>query len=277
MSDDTGALQAAALERFIDAAKRRHGLDLSGYARASLQRRVQQMAERDGHADIDALSAAVEAGATQVDHLISSLSVPVTEMFRNPSVFSALREMVLPMLASWPHITIWQAGCATGEEVYSLAILLHEAGLYDRCQIFATDFNEAALAKAQDGIFPARDARMWSQNYQRAGGQASLGDYYHAAYDHIRLDARLKANIHFAHHNLVTDGVFCEAQLVLCRNVLIYFNRELQHQVLQRFRDSLVRGGYLCLGNRESIHTAPAARDLVAVDADARIYRLASS
>lgn len=267
----------ADLDAFIHAMQVQHGMDLSGYARASLQRRVQQLALRDGHADVAALTLAVKRGETALPSLISGLSVPVTDMFRNPSVFRRLRESVLPVLASWPQITIWQAGCATGEEVYSLAILLHEAGLSGRCQIFATDINEAALAKAQEGIFPAREARAWSVNYQQAGGSGSFSDYYHAAYDHIRLDDKLRANIHFAHHNLVTDGVFCEAQLVLCRNVLIYFNRTLQNQVLGRFRDSLVRGGFLCLGNRESLHFAPAASAFAAVDSDARIYSLTSS
>lgn len=266
-----------ALEAFIEAMQTHHGMDLSGYARASLQRRVEQLALRDGHASIEALVKAIRCGGTSLPALVAGLSVPVTEMFRNPPIFQRLREAVLPVLASWPHITIWQAGCATGEEVYSLAILLKEAGLYERSQIFATDINEAALAKAQEGIFPAREARAWSLAYRQAGGSGSFSDYYHAAYEHIRLDSRLKANIHFAHHNLVTDGVFCEAQLVLCRNVLIYFNRELQNAVLGRFRDSLVRGGFLCLGNRESLSFAPAAKAFVAVDAEARIYRLQTS
>ncbi len=270
-------LQDAELDAFIHAMQAQHGMDLSGYARASLRRRVEQLALRDGHPDVASLTRAVRRDETQLPSLVSGLSVPVTEMFRNPSVFRLLREAVLPVLASWPQITIWQAGCATGEEVYSLAIMLQEAGLSKRCQIFATDINEAALAKAQEGIFPAREARAWSQNYLHAGGTGSFSDYYHAAYDHIRLDESLRANIHFAHHNLVTDGVFCEAQLVLCRNVLIYFDRTLQNAVLGRFRESLVRGGFLCLGNRESLHFAPAASAFTAIDAEARIYRLSPS
>lgn len=265
---------SAALEGFIVAVLDRHGLDLRGYARASLQRRVAHLAQRDGYSDIAGLTVAVRLGRVTLEQLISGLSVSVTDMFRNPQVFRLLKERVLPLLASWPQITIWQAGCATGEEVYSLAILLEEAGLYRRCQIFATDIHDAALAQAQEGIFPIREVALWSRNYLQAGGAGSLSDHYHAAYDHIRINPELRRNIHYAHHNLVTDGVFCEAQLVVCRNVLIYFDRSLQNQVLQRFRDSLCRGGFLCLGNRESIDFAPAAAAFSAINRDARIYQL---
>lgn len=268
---------AAALEAFVTAVYAQHGLDLRGYARASLLRRVRNIAQRDGHLDIASLAIAVRTGNTDLTRLIDGLSVSVTEMFRNPSVFRCLRDEVFPVLASWPQITIWHAGCATGEEVLSLAILLREAGLYARCQIYATDIHDAALAKAREGIFAIRDVAQWSRNYQQAGGSGSFSDYYHAAYGHIRIDPDLQRNIHYAHHNLAVDGVFCEAQMVVCRNVLIYFDRALQHRVLDQFRDSLSRGGFLCLGNRESIDFAPAATAFEGVDRDARIYRLLPS
>ena len=194
-------------------------------------------------------------------------------MFRDPPVFRALREQVLPILASYPQINIWQAGCAHGQEVYSLAILLEEAGLYDRSHIFATDFNPDALLRAQEAIYPARDAQLWSRNYLEAGGNQSLAGYYSARYDYIKLHERLARHITFTNHNLVADAVFCEAHLVLCRNVLIYFSNPLQNRSLMLFRDSLVRGGYLCLGLRETLDFAPVAVDFSAVDASLRLYR----
>ena len=209
-----------------------------------------------------------------LDTVLEGLSVPVSEMFRDPEVFRALREQVLPVLASYPQINIWQAGCAHGQEVYSLAILLEEAGLYERTQIYATDFNESALRHAQEGIYPAKEAQLWSRNYLAAGGSYSLADYYSARYELIKLDQRLRRHVTFANHNLVTDEVFCEAHMVMCRNVLIYFSDPLQDRTLALFRDSLVRGGFLCLGTRESLDFAPSAGDFTPVNAALRIYRL---
>ncbi|MES2885207.1 MAG: CheR family methyltransferase [Pseudomonadota bacterium] len=264
------------VDLFVRALQQRHGYDFSGYAPASLKRRLQHVVQSGGFESLNALTGRVLREDALVPQIVAGLSVPVSEMFRNPSVFSVLRQEVFPILATYPRINIWQAGCAHGEEVYSLAILLEEAGLYERSQIYATDFSDAALLRAQEGIFPIKDARQYSENYQAAGGQRSLADYYHARYERIKLDEQLKRHIHFANHNLTADGVFCEAHLILCRNVLIYFNNTLQNQVLGLFRDSLVRGGFLCLGNRESIDFAPAAAAFTAVDAKARVFRLAN-
>ncbi len=255
------------------ALQRRHGYDFSQYAPASFKRRVLNLASNAGCRTIMELTDRLLRDDALVPQVIAGLSVPVSEMFRNPGVFRILREDVLPVLASYPVINIWQAGCAFGQEVYSLAILLEEAGLYDRSQIFATDFSDAALLRAQEGIFPAREARLYSENYLAAGCQRSLSDYYHARYEYMKLDERLKRNVTFANHNLVCDGVFCEAHLILCRNVLIYFTNDLQNHVLSLFRDSLVRNGFLCLGNRENITFASAARDFVAINAQARVFR----
>lgn len=262
------------LELFIRGLQLRHGYDFGGYARASLKRRVLHLAETGGYGSLGELTSKILRDDALLPAVVAGLSVPVSDMFRNPTVFKALREEVFPVLASWPRINIWQAGCAHGEEVYSLAILLEEAGLYERSQIYATDFNEAALARAREGIFPAKEARQYSENYQAAGGKRSLADYYHARYERIKIDERLKRNIHFANHNLVADGVFCEAQLILCRNVLIYFTNPLQDRVLGLFRDSLARGGFLCLGNKESLEFAPSAAAFSAVNSRARIFRL---
>lgn len=265
------------LELFIRALQLRHGYDFSGYARASLKRRVQNLAMTQGCRSVGELTSLVLHDDGRLPAVIAGLSVPVSEMFRNPAVFKALATEVFPLLASYPHINIWQAGCARGEEVYSLAILLEEAGLYDRTQIYATDFNDAVLAQAQEGIFPVAEARAYAENYLAAGGQHTLNHYCHARYEHIKLDEALKRNITFANHNLVADGVFCEAQLILCRNVLIYFTNPLQDHVLGLFRDSLVRGGFLCLGNKESIAFAPGAREFETFNGRARIYRLGAA
>jgi chemotaxis protein methyltransferase CheR len=269
-------LEDIELELFVRALKLRHGYDFSQYAPASLKRRVRQLVQTHRAGTISALTTRLLHEPGFLGVVLEGLSVPVSEMFRDPDVFRALREQVFPVLASYPQINIWQAGCAHGQEVYSLAILLEEAGLYDRAQIYATDFNEAALRHAQEGIYPAKEAQLWSRNYQAAGGTHSLADYYSARYELLKLDRRLRRNVIFAHHNLVTDEVFCEAHLVLCRNVLIYFSDPLQDRTLALFRDSLVRGGFLCLGTRESLDFAPSAADFAPVDAALRIYRLAS-
>jgi chemotaxis protein methyltransferase CheR len=266
-------LERIELDLFVQALKRRHGHDFSQYAPASLIRRVRQLARDHRCGNISELTTRLLHEPDFVAVVIQGLSVPVSEMFRDPPVFRALREQVLPMLASYPQITIWQAGCAHGQEAYSLAILLDEAGLYERSHIFATDFNTDALRRAHEGIYPARDAQLWSRNYLEAGGERSLADYYSARYNFIKLDQRLRRHITFASHNLVADKVFCEAHLVVCRNVLIYFSAPLQNRTLELFHDSLVRGGYLCLGLRESLDFSPAAADFSVLDAALRLYR----
>ncbi|MGA7437348.1 MAG: protein-glutamate O-methyltransferase CheR [Luteibacter sp.] len=265
------------IELFIRAMQRRHGYDFDNYAPASLKRRVLQLVRTHEAGTISELNRRLLHEDGFVARIIEGLSVPVSEMFRDPPVFRALRDKVLPMLASYPEINIWQAGCAHGQEVYSLAILLEEAGLYDRTRIYATDFNEAALQIAAEGIYATRDARDWSRNYLEAGGLKSFSDYYSARYEFIKIDQRLRRNVTFFNHNLVTDEVFCEAHLILCRNVLIYFNNTLQDHTLALFRDSLVRGGFLCLGTRENIDFSPAAACFVDIDAGLRIYQAATS
>jgi len=268
------SLEDIEIELFVRALKLRYGYDFTQYAPASLKRRVQQLARAQATDTVSHLTTRLLHEPDFLAVTLEGLSVPVSEMFRDPDVFLALREQVFPVLASYPQINIWQAGCAHGQEVYSLAILLEEAGLYDRTQIYATDFNESALRLAQEGIYPAREAQLWSRNYLAAGGSHTLADYYSARYELIKLDQRLRRNVIFANHNLVTDEVFCEAHLVLCRNVLIYFSDPLQDRTLALFRDSLVRGGFLCLGTRESLDFAPSASDFSPVDAGRRIYRL---
>ena len=266
-------VESVEIELFMLALQRRHGYDFSSYAPASFRRRVLNLATNTGCRSIAELTDRMLRDDALLPQIIAGLSVPVSEMFRNPSVFRVLHTEVFPVLASYPVINIWQAGCAFGQEVYSLAILLEEAGLYERCQIFATDISDAALVRAQEGIFPIRDTRAYSENYLAAGGRRSLSDYYHARYELMKLDERLKRNVTFANHNLVCDGVFCEAHLILCRNVLIYFTDVLQDHALCLFRDSLVRNGFLCLGNRENIDFASASTAFTAINARERVYR----
>lgn len=241
------------VQLFIDMLRRRYGYDFSHYAMASLRRRIAALCQPLGVSRIADLIPLVLHDETLLKRVLAGLSVPVTEMFRDPEVFLHLRREVVPHLQSHPRINIWQVGCATGEEAYSLAILLREEGLSHRARIFSTDINDEALEKAEEGIFPAERIKDYTHNYFKAGGTRSLSDYYHAHYDLVKMDASLKSNILFTHHNVVSDGVFSEMQLILCRNVLIYFDRQLQGRVQGLFRDSLARGGFLCLGLKESL------------------------
>lgn len=258
---------------FLQALRLRHGYDFSGYAPASFKRRVLSLLVSCGARTVSHLTERLIHEDGFVREVIGRLSVPVSEMFRDPRVFRQLREEVMPMLSTWPVINIWQAGCAHGEEVYSLAIVLRECGLYERAHIFATDFSDEALARAEEGIYPLREARLFSDNYIRAGGTGSLSDWYTARYEHIKLDDSLRRRVTFANHNLVADGVFGEMQLIVCRNVLIYFGDELQERVLALFRDSLVRGGFLCLGTKESLMFSDVAADFRALAPGSSIYR----
>ncbi|WP_428311943.1 CheR family methyltransferase [Hydrocarboniphaga sp.] len=261
------------IELFMQALKARHGYDFAGYAQASFGRRVRALMQSAGAATISSLTERLIHDEAFLPEVIGKLSVPVSEMFRNPLVFDLLRREVLPVLASYPQINIWQAGCAHGEEAYSIAILLKEAGLYARARIYATDISDVALQVAREGIYPLREAKLFSSNYLQAGGTGSLADWYTAAYNHIKLDVSLAERITFANHNLAADGVFGEMHLILCRNVLIYFGEELQQRALGLFRDSLVRGGFLCLGDRERPSELRFAEDFRAIDAGASVFR----
>jgi chemotaxis protein methyltransferase CheR len=258
---------------FVDVLKRRHGYDFGQYAPASFRRRLRALQTRSGAASVAALSRRVMEDPGFLREVLAGLSVPVSEMFRDPWVFKALRTEVLPILASYPRIHIWQAGCAHGQEVYSLAILLEEEGLYDKAQIFATDLNDVALEEAAEGIYPATNVKLFAENYLQSGGRHSLSEYFHARYERIKFDASLRRNVTFASHNLSTDGVFAEVQLILCRNVLIYFNDDLQNRVLQLFRDSLVHKGFLCLGSKETLARTAIEADFDNFDIQAKLYR----
>lgn len=265
-------LEALELDLFVEAMLRRYGYDFRDYGRASLIRRVRNLVQKMGASSIADLTARVLHAPDRLGDVIANLSVPVSEFYRDPLTFLALKTHVFPLLASYPQVTIWQAGCARGEEVYSLAILLKEAGLYPRCRIFATDISKASLAQAQEGIFPLSEMRDASRRYLESGGSHSLSQHFHARYDFARLDRSLVENVTFAEHNLATDGVFCEAHLVLCRNVMIYFNDQLQARALRLFADTLVRGGFLCVGDRENLLSAD--KVFRRVDGTTALYRV---
>jgi chemotaxis protein methyltransferase CheR len=257
----------------LEAIHQRYGYDYRQYNQASIKRRLQHHLAKTEFQTISDLIPAILRNQVFFQSLFIDLSVTVTEMFRDPWFFLALRQKVVPFLKTFPFINIWQAGCATGEEVYSLAILLKEEGLYDRTRIYATDFNDAALEKARARIYPLERIKEYSLNYQRAGGQNSLADYYQARYQSTILDASLQDNITFANHNLATDGIFAEMHLILCRNVLIYFDRILQNQVLSTFRDSLCYNGFLCLGSKETVQFSNVQEDFVEFAAKEKIYQ----
>ncbi|MBF0184256.1 MAG: protein-glutamate O-methyltransferase CheR [Magnetococcales bacterium] len=267
-------IEEVEIDLFVEALRLRHGYDFRHYGRASLRRRLLALQRLFGVAHLVDLLPRLLREESVLSKVLSALSVPVTEMFRDPEVFSVLRQEVVPVLRSFPRINIWQVGCATGEEAYSLAIVMAEEGCLQQCQIYATDINDAALATAEAGIFHARRLALYSDNYRLAGGKAKLTDYCRAHLDVMEMDVALRRAMVFAHHNLVADGVFCEAHLVICRNVLIYFDRHLQDRSLALVRQSLVRGGYLCLGLQESLDAYAGKEEFYPVDRLLRIFRL---
>lgn len=252
--DDIETIQMTLL---LQAIHLRYGYDFKNYAQASLKRRIRDFANRSNYANLSDMITPLIHDADFGIKLIHALSITVSEMFRDPEFFRALREEVIPYLKTYPFIRIWHAGCSTGEEVYSLAILLQEEGIYDRTTIFATDFNTIALDKAKEGIFTLESMKGYTENYRLSGGKDVFAHYYQSGYDAAIMDSALKKNITFANHNLVTDGVFSEVHLVLCRNVMIYFDKTLQNRVLKLFQDSLIHGGVLALGSKETLQFTP--------------------
>ena len=258
---------------FLEAVYLCYGYDFRSYAKASVRRRIRRILEKSGCVSISEMLPKLlnDEGFAQL--VVYEFSVAVTEMFRDPDFYLSVRKNIIPYLKTYPFIKVWHAGCATGEEVYSLAITLKEEGLYDRATIFATDFNENVLEKAREGIYALKDIRRYTSNYQKAAGTQSFANYYHAQYESAIMDQSLKNNITFASHNLVTDGVFGEMHLIFCRNVLIYFDRNLQDRVLGLFADSLTLGGFLCLGSKESMQFSNVAERFKTKEERARIYQ----
>lgn len=261
------------LPLLIEAIYLKYHYDFRQYARASLKRRLTAALNHFDCPTLSQLQDKVLRTPTMFPQLLDFLTVPVSEMFRDPSYFRSLREQVVPILRTYPSLKVWVAGCSTGEEVYSLAILLREEGLLSRTLIYATDINPSSLQKAQAGIYDLARVAGFTENHRKSGARASLSDYYTAAYGGVMLDKSLRQHIVFSDHSLATDSVFAEVHLVSCRNVLIYFDRELQDRAVGLFRDALVRKGFLGIGSKESLRFsrhADAFEELVRED---RIYR----
>ncbi len=240
------------VESLINAVNKRYGYDFSNYSRPTLIRRIESLQHQYGYESIGEMIPELLSDEQLFSKLIYKISVVVTEMFRDPEVYLKIRNN-LKCLDNLPYIRVWCAGCGSGQEAYSLAILLKEEGLYDRCQIYATDINDMALESARRGIYDIREIKEYTRNHQISGGNTSLSEYYFAKDDSIIMDNCLRDNICFSHHNLVMDGSFGQMNLIMCRNVLIYFDPILQSRVLSLFTDSLEIGGILCLGSKESI------------------------
>jgi len=257
----------------VEALFLRYGWDFRQYSPAHLKRRIAHRLSASGLGSISEMQAKIMHNEKFAAQLVSDLSITVTEMFRDPGFYKSLRDVVIPILKTYPFIKIWHAGCATGEEVYSVAIVLQEENLYERATIYATDFNQQALVQAKEGIFSDKMIREYSINYIKSGGKRALSDYYTSRYENVIMNKALKKNIVWANHNLVTDRVFAEAHLILCRNVLIYFNKDLQNKVQKIFFNSLVKGGVLCLGARESLRFGDFEQKYSELDKTQKIFK----
>lgn len=273
MSQGEAPDELEAIQPLLDAIHQRYGFDFRDYAPASLRRRILNVLEAERLDSVAALRRALVADTACMERFLLALSVNTTSMFRDPGFHRVFREQVVPHLRTYPFVRIWHAGCSTGEEVYSAAIILSEEGLYPRCRIYATDMNEAVLAKAQAGVYPLSAIQEYTRNYIAAGGRSCFSDYYVARYGHALLQPALRQNIVFAQHNLVNDGSFNEFQVIICRNVLIYFNASLQGRVHRLFHGSLCPLGFLALGMRESMTFTPHESQYDGFDNHHKIYR----
>jgi chemotaxis protein methyltransferase CheR len=261
------------IELLLEAVYQTYHYDFRHYARASLKRRLLQAMQ---HLDCDSLSnlqAKILHDRSVFPRLLEYLTVQVSELFRDPEFFLAVRRQVVPILATYPSLKIWIAGCSSGEEAYSFAILLAEEGLLARTLIYATDINDASLRRAQAGLYPLERLRQFTLNHRAAGGRGSLSDYYHAAHDAAVMAPQLRRHITFADHSLATDNIFSEVQLISCRNVLIYFDHQLRDRALALFAEALCPRGFLCLGSKESLRFASLAERFNEQCAAERIYR----
>lgn len=260
------------LDLLIKELAENYGYDFSNYARASLKRRVNRLLVIDRFPSFAELFYKVKNDAAYLTHVVQELTVNVTEMFRDPMLFKTLREQVLPLLATHPVIRIWHAGSSTGEEVYSMAILLEEANILHKSLLYATDINPSVIENIRKGIFPMSQMKQYSENYIAAGGKKDFSDYYTAKYEWAKFHDRLKTKMIVATHNLVSDRSFNEFQIIFCRNVLIYFDKELQDKVLTLFDDSLEKLGYLILGSKENIRFSTVAKKYVQLEKE-KIWR----
>jgi len=266
-------LETIEIQLLLEGLYRQYGFDFRDYALASLKRRIWNTIRAEQLTTVSGLQEKVLHDPGCLERFLLGLSVHVTAMFRDPSFYLAFRQNVVPLLRTYPFIRIWHAGCSTGEEVYSMAILLQEEGLYNRCRLYATDMSDMVLRKARAGIFSLESMQEYTQNYLQAGGKHSFSEYYTAAYDHALFRSSLKENIVFSQHNLAIDGSFNEFNVILCRNVLIYFNPVLQERVHNLLYESLSRFGVLGLGRQESLKFTPHEQHYEALEKREKLYR----
>jgi chemotaxis protein methyltransferase CheR len=266
-------LERIEIELLLEGIYRHYGFDFRSYAYASIRRRLWKRIETEGLPSVSALQERVLHDPDMMNQLLLDLSINVTAMFRDPSFYVAFRNKVVPLLRTYPFIRVWHAGCSTGEEVYSMAILLAEEGLYDRARIYATDINEVVVHRAKSGIFPLDRMQEYTENYIKAGGTRSFSEYYTAKYDGALFTQELLRNVVFSQHNLVTDRSFAECTVILCRNVLIYFDKTLQERVHGLFYESLSTFGILALGSKESLRFSKYEACYEPVSAPEKIYR----
>jgi chemotaxis protein methyltransferase CheR len=261
------------IKLLLEALYLKYGYDFRSYSQAHIKRRLLHRMNLSNCNSLSEMQYKILYDQAYAQQVLFDFSINVTEMFRDPDFYKAVREQVVPILKTYPFIKIWHAGCSTGEEVYSMAILLKEEGLFERSQIYATDFNQKVLKTAKDGIFPIDKIKEYTYNYQKAGGKESFSNYYDADYNSVIIDKNLKKNIVFADHNLVTDSVFAEVNLVFCRNVLIYFTKELQDKVIRLFLESLIPGGVLCLGSKENIQFSEHGSHFSVINRNEKIFK----
>lgn len=261
------------VQLLLEAIYIKHGYDFREYSIAHLRRRLEYRRTIEGMANYAEMQHKVIHDDTFFEQILLDLSINVTEMFRDPWFYQKVRELVFPHLQTYPFIKIWHAGCSAGQEVYSMGIMLAEESMNERAQVYATDFNQSILEQAKKGIYPMDLVRKYTANYQAANGSASFSDYYTADYDNVIMKNSLRDKVLFSAHNLATDGVFGEMHIIFCRNVLIYFNQELQNRVFGLFYDSLVPGGFLCLGSKESLKFSDIADKFELVSEREKIYR----
>lgn len=261
------------LQLLLEAIYLRYGYDFRNYSKAHVKRRILHRLGTSQLLTVTDLQNKVLRDRDFFGELLNDLSINVTELFRDPDFYKSLRENIIPKLKTYAWFKIWHAGCSTGEEVYSLAILLEEEGLLDRCQIYATDFNHKILEIAREGVYQKSDIEQYERNYQLSGGKSKLSSYYQSMYGSVMFNKELSSRIVFADHNLVTDSVFADVNLILCRNVLIYFDKTLQERVVSLFHESLVPSGILCLGTKESLKFTCHEDQFDIIDEKQRIFK----
>jgi chemotaxis protein methyltransferase CheR len=267
-------VEAIEIRLLLEAIHARYGYDLRDYASASMRRRVLAALGRSGLQNLGELQHRLLHDRECFSDVLDQLTVRVSELFRDPELFQVFRARVVPLLRTYPFLKVWHAGCASGEEAYASAILLTEEGLYDRTQIYATDLSQRALQQAKEGVYPLTSLPSFEDNHRASGARTDLGTYLTAAYEHIAMREAVRKNILFFHHDLVSDHVFGEMHVVFCKNVLIYFGRELRERVLRKLAESLCPGGFLCLGNAERLtRSTPTEKSFTPFSVEERIYR----